>query len=456
MQAQQELDYLRNQVQNAQFDDDETAQRLSKLKLLARDPKNAPCIYRSGGLRVLARIAFDLRDGTGAHEDSSLEAARIIANALLLQPATQQMFADLGYIASLVRFYSQSSANHEFVGGRILFLLTYQSNVEFDELVDNQGLVKHIDSHLVSHASSLTDSESSHSSMSTMALTETLKLVYNVATKCHTQDDAFTGLVPVLLRIGSRVPIGSNPLEAPISQLLNALGIIEWPPSLTNENEDPGELGTFAKRLTQILDKSVSSLPATQLENVLIAPLTILRKIVLLSHARVNSMLRDALLPRDEERDRPLGQSQTLASKLLQLQSVAGVIVLPEAISGLLFDLSDRDASKFVRNIGYGHAAGYLMTHQIPIPEDMTTKAHVEDADGIESEVNPITGQKLEAETQSSMPEMTEEEKEKEAERLFVLFERLRATGVVNVENPVKSAQQSGRFEELSDSEHGD
>ena len=43
---------------------------------------------------------------------------------------------------------------------------------------------------------------------------------------------------------------------------------------------------------------------------------------------------------------------------------------------------------------------------------------------------------------------MTDEEKEREAERLFVLFERMRSLGV-GVENPVRTFQQSGRFEEL-------
>ncbi len=48
-------------------------------------------------------------------------------------------------------------------------------------------------------------------------------------------------------------------------------------------------------------------------------------------------------------------------------------------------------------------------------------------------------------------PEMTEEEKEREAERLFVLFERLKKTGVVDVVNPVEQAMREGRFEELPD-----
>lgn len=46
------------------------------------------------------------------------------------------------------------------------------------------------------------------------------------------------------------------------------------------------------------------------------------------------------------------------------------------------------------------------------------------------------------------LSEMTDEEKEREAERLFVLFERMRSLGI-GVENPVRTFQQSGRFEEL-------
>jgi hypothetical protein len=42
---------------------------------------------------------------------------------------------------------------------------------------------------------------------------------------------------------------------------------------------------------------------------------------------------------------------------------------------------------------------------------------------------------------------MTAEAKEREAERLFVLFERLRATGVVDVQNPVRQAVEEGTFE---------
>ena len=64
-------------------------------------------------------------------------------------------------------------------------------------------------------------------------------------------------------------------------------------------------------------------------------------------------------------------------------------------------------------------------------------------------EINPITGQMKDMEPRDNGPEMTDEEKEREAERLFVLFERLKATGVMEVVNPVEQAAREGRFEEV-------
>ena len=95
------------------------------------------------------------------------------------------------------------------------------------------------------------------------------------------------------------------------------------------------------------------------------------------------------------------------------------------------------------------------MTHDLPVPD--TVLKGEDGSDDLEGrlttvdgkEINPITGQRRDMEPQDFGPEMTDEEKEREAERLFVLFEKLKATGVVNVLNPVEQALQEGRFEEV-------
>ena len=165
--------------------------------------------------------------------------------------------------------------------------------------------------------------------------------------------------------------------------------------------------------------------------------------------------MQSVLLPSNEERAQPLGKSDTLASRLLRLSTSAVAPNVREGVSILLFELSNKDATSFVRNVGYGFAAGFLMTHNLLVPNNA-----LQGEDGIEDpgrrlttvdgkEINPITGQRRDMEPQNPGPEMTYEEKEREAEKLFVLFERLKATGIVNVVNPVEQALQEGRFEEV-------
>jgi Guanine nucleotide exchange factor synembryn len=67
------------------------------------------------------------------------------------------------------------------------------------------------------------------------------------------------------------------------------------------------------------------------------------------------------------------------------------------------------------------------------------------DAEGVA--INPITGIRNQNRP-SPGDEMTEEEKEVEAEKLFVLFERLEKSGMGV--NPIRKAQQQGKLEEVS------
>jgi hypothetical protein len=69
--------------------------------------------------------------------------------------------------------------------------------------------------------------------------------------------------------------------------------------------------------------------------------------------------------------------------------------------------------------------------------------------------INPITGQYVSQEKVPDLKDMTDEEKEREAERLFVLFERLKKTGIIDVQNPIAKAMQEsqGRFEEINSSD---
>lgn len=264
-----------------------------------------------------------------------------------------------------------------------------------------------------------------------------------------------------------------------------------------------------AERLVQLLDLAIRTYQEEDLEKELVPPLTLIRKIYEVAPGDIKTFLGQKLLPSDEDRKTPLGKNESLSSCLLRLSSSPIAPQLREAISNLLFDLSNKDAASFVQNVGYGFASGFLFQHNLPIPENAleawsssgngeeSTAKGSQDQEEWEEQmrkmklVNPITGQLLEKETPHTGPEMTPAEKEREAERLMVLFERyassvlsvlsrlpfslapssygrygrqklmyvctrLKKNGVMTAEHPMRQMQQEGRFEELRDDDDDD
>ena len=207
-------------------------------------------------------------------------------------------------------------------------------------------------------------------------------------------------------------------------------------------------------RLIDLLDRASRAYISDELETYAVPLLTVLRKIYALTREakdvetalELQSTMQRRLLPDEADRDLPIGQSDSLASRLLRMTTSISTS-LREAVSSLTFELSGKDANEFIRNVGYGFAVGYLVSHDLPVPVDASTNGSRHDA----APINPVTGQRLDKEPVGEIPEMTIEQKEQEAERLFVLFERLRATGVVNMQNPVRQAVEEGRFEEIED-----
>ncbi len=94
---------------------------------------------------------------------------------------------------------------------------------------------------------------------------------------------------------------------------------------------------------------------------------------------------------------------------------------------------------QLVSQVGYGNVAGFLFNKGLtPGPPTLGGASGTVDAPG--AQINPITGA-----VQEERPdiEMTEEEHEREAERLFVLFDRLERSGDIPREaNPVRRAIQ--------------
>jgi len=288
-------------------------------------------------------------------------------------------------------------------------------------------------------------------------LTESLKFLFNLNQfyPQHVQD--FDHTIAPILDILTNMQPQVRELQQPTIALINSLLSLDLPgPISNNTDRSPDHTPLFPRqspnvnylRLISILDSGVRYSREEELDS-LVPLVTLLRRVYELAPAGVKIDMQTQLLPSNDERAQPLGKTDSLASRLLRLSTAPAVPRLKEGISSFLFELSNEDAATFVRNVGYGFAAGYLMTHSLPVPENATGDPgeKVTTIDG--QEINPITGQRRDMEPGDSLPEMTDEEKEREAERLFVLFERLKATGVMNVMNPVEQAINEGRFEEI-------
>lgn len=172
-------------------------------------------------------------------------------------------------------------------------------------------------------------------------------------------------------------------------------------------------------------------------------------------------------LTRHSDRSIPLEQRHDLIGHLLRLLSS---ILLPNTAHGVgefLFNLCERDPRLLCTEIGYGNASGYLQNigQLIPPPQMPDRVARPgpggtassnssprlsEEASSFSRPVNPITGA-YEAPPDLNAVEMTDEEKAIEAEKLYVLFDRMAKTGVMKVENPVDKARSEGRFVETNE-----
>lgn len=324
--------------------------------------------------------------------------------------------------------------------------MTYDANLDYTKLVSENQLAENINAAITRHAKRYSRSARRWSlsqersrPMELMALSETLKLLFNITHFNPDLAEHFSQSIPNIFKILVRRGIFKPPLTAPINYLINALLNLDLEDTKGQQRQYFGQNAVFplfdqkcnAEHLINILDQAILSYPDSELDNTIAPVLTLIRRIYEIAPSSVKRAMEKLILPTPEERDKPIGKSETLSSRLLNLSTSALTPNLRGSISAMMFELSSKDASTFVQNVGYGFASGFLMSNNIPMPED----ALKTDAAGSFSSasasaqqqsipVNPITGQRLDREDNVEQEPMTQEEKEREAERLFVLFER--------------------------------
>ncbi|KAG0133463.1 guanine nucleotide exchange factor [Tuber indicum] len=451
-QVQALVDMLRTDLQDHHLPPEKRIITLEKLKVFGRDVNQSDPIFTMEGIEMLCKHAFE-----GTDSKSAQEAMRCLANALLKVPGTRQIFVELGYTGQAVNRYRNDSLDEEFLAGRILFLVTY-ATAETPKWLEEYKLANYLNDAITRHGKiySKINKNEQPSALQDMAFTETTKLLFNLTHFAPEKVDLFSRSIPTLFKILCRRKLPSLPLQSSVAHLVNSLLNLDLSSQAgcVFPSFDPT---CNVARLIEVLDLSVESPndnrnnQRNQLFNEAGAPLvTLLRKVFEISSDQAKKYMRIRLLPSDEERKNPRGKDDSLASRLLQLSASAAALNIRQHLASMLFEVSNSNPEEFVRNVGYGYASGLLLSAGVGLPQSALESLSAS-SDSSGRLFNPITGQALDSEPETKDPfsEMTDEEKEREAERLFILFERLKQTGVVDIQNPVEKALHEGRFEEL-------
>ncbi|EGO01490.1 hypothetical protein SERLA73DRAFT_166046 [Serpula lacrymans var. lacrymans S7.3] len=175
----------------------------------------------------------------------------------------------------------------------------------------------------------------------------------------------------------------------------------------------------------------------------LMSPLVLLLTRFCLADEGVRTRLREWLVPSDLDRTRPLEGRSDMLGRCLRLLGSVYHARLKDAVGEMLFAMCDSDATTLSSHFGYGNVAGFLFHKGIVNAPQGSSSSTTNMASG-GAAINPITGT---VERQSTPIQMTEEEKEREVEKLFTLFDRLEKTGAMPAsQNPIRKAIHEGKL----------
>ncbi|RAK95401.1 synembryn [Aspergillus ibericus CBS 121593] len=405
-------------------------------------------------LSILRHYAFDTRSNL-----TSQIALRCLSNIILLSTPAKQIFVDQGYPELAILLLQKDDPVNKFLSARLLFLCTskptnYEVDVAMMADTINASISRFVNIPIGRPTTNL----------ATDALCEILKLTCNIAASYPLQSSAFHASRQPILQILSTLEIPLRPLQTPISTLIDCL-VFLIPDDTSHSAPIPYE-EVHITRLVHILDLATQAYAEDELGKSCSPLMQVLFLISQTAPTGIKALLQTLLLPTDKDRESILGTGNSLSSRLLRLSTSISADPLRILIQRLLFELSNNDEKQLIHNIGYGYASGYLysmgkqpFTHNPARnvgQEEGGQGREVQDVNSnqpwivnsMSLDVNPLTGQRRDMETQPNLPEMTPEEKEREAERLFVQFERLRENGIIKVENPVAVAMREGRLEE--------
>ncbi|PIA17271.1 hypothetical protein COEREDRAFT_86270 [Coemansia reversa NRRL 1564] len=480
-----------------------TSLALAMLKMFSRQPDGISEISSENAIHGLLRLvrimcldSEDVKSDAGEHKaytiDACNETLTCVANAMLLHPECRTYVSEhhcLEAIAELLRAMAETPTTAFLCARCLLLALGTKESAKYcvEQLQLQIILAQTVEFYL--HRE-LAEECSNERFTPLLVMTELLKAAMSLCTyylrwihsdvglsdKPSNHDDAFPAknatefalLLKACLDTINALPLVNGHLSGPAKQAGSI--VMNFPTRNPEAIKDiwlPNDnmwrnVDSIYKHMASIVDFIVdkseedslktatsSSNAGDKIQDELTPLLLVLMRLVS-EHANVRERIFRNVYPASEIDYNVLPEDRPgLSAKLVRLMRNPHGGMLPNAIGDFILALVGHDIKQFIMAVGYGNAAGYMLVRGIEIPQEIIDQVKSDMAG--KSIVDPVTGRYISTDADRELADMTDEEKEREAERLFVLFERLNRTGIIKVENPVRVAAESGRFMEMDD-----
>ncbi|KAJ3172550.1 hypothetical protein HDU88_005878 [Geranomyces variabilis] len=452
---------------------------LTALRILSREPNGCQDLFLRQGICTLLRQA-QLLGGESSSEQPAppgpysetpvnVEALKCLCNVLLQHPPARGTVRECGsveFIAKILKDrHTSLPADTQFLFLRLLFLVT----------VDDQATVARLlepDCDLPATLVKLLHRAPTFAAPTAALVSEIMKTVYNLMAVGNVREEegqhkgetvvtlagtevelAWVGKFENLLPEVIKLLLATNtpaPLAPPLSHIVHTLLNFPLAPYRAAFSENGEDI---VKRLCAILTDTLSaqdprkgaSAAGTDLDQVL-PPLIIVMSGIARQDTTARAVMRGLLMPDDIDRSKPLDQGSTVTARLIGFMTALVVPNVRESVCDLLYVLCDENAEKLVAYTGFGHAAGFLHSKgMMATPSGSGGGGGSSSSEAFGSSfhpntggptLDPITGEHDRRGSRSEWDGMTDEEKEAEAEKLLVLFDKLNKTGVIKVQMP--------------------
>uniref|UniRef100_A0A8C5GY46 Synembryn n=1 Tax=Gouania willdenowi TaxID=441366 RepID=A0A8C5GY46_GOUWI len=431
---------------------------LRTLRILSRDKKVLAPLVTDGALLTLAKLAGLTTSDTSEEDEPEKEAMKVLCNVVYNSSIAQEKFIFTKLKQLGVKLTSEEHQCVQCVqidpkhNRRVNILKRFVSRLQTGGVsLLTAALERCLEVQWKDQYEGSLDPAAPPISLdASQQIIEILKILFNITHSSHrkvpSEDDAalYRHLVAILRLCLMRKSVLTTDADDHTVNLLSALplqclDVLLMVPLEQNSEQCEGRrlnmdcvhaLLMFMERRLESGDKIKEKL--TPILNLLTESCR--------AHRETRHYIRKHILPPLRDVTHRPEEGCTVKSRLIRLMTHLDTDV-KHCAAELIFVLCKENVRRFVKYTGYGNAAGLLATRGLLGGQGFRTSSpdahYSSDSDSdteeyrqVKDRINPVTG-RVEAEMPDPMEGMSEEEKEEEAKRLIMLFNKLSRDNII-------------------------